>query len=551
MSEEITVGEGIVRLLEAAGVTTAFGVISIHNMPILDAIGRRDKIRFIPSRGEAGGTNMADAFARVTGGLGVVVTSTGTAAGNACGAMVEAQTAGAPLLHLTGQIDTPHLDKNRAFIHEACDQLGMLQAVSKAAYRVTSAETAVDTVRDAIRVALSPPSGPVSVEIPIDIQKASISDENFDCAPLDIPAPSEQALDELATRLCTAKRPLIWLGGGARHAGDAVRRLINLGFGVVTSTQGRGIVPEDDPASLGAFNAVPTSEAFFKTCDAMVVAGSRLRGNETLGYRLALPQPLFQIDADPASKDRCYASELFVHGDSNLALSGLADRLSGKINIDPTLCADLAVARKAGEAATRKNLAPYDALFDILEDTAGEDFLWVRDITLSNSIWGNRMMTLRGPRDGVHATGGGIGQGLTMAIGAAFAAPNRQVLCLTGDGGLQLCIGELATLAESRAKIMVLVMNDQGYGVIKNIQDAHYGGRHGYTDILTPNFNRLCGAIGLSHRKISDIGGARQALTEAAGIDGPVFVEIDMTSIGGFATKFAGPPVRIAKSKDS
>ena len=274
MSEEITVGEGIVRLLEAAGVTTAFGVISIHNMPILDAISRRDKIQFIPSRGEAGGTNMADAFARVTGGLGVVVTSTGTAAGNACGAMVEAQTAGAPLLHLTGQIDTPHLDKNRAFIHEARDQLGMLQAVSKAAYRVASAETAVDTVREAIRVALSAPSGPVSVEIPIDIQKASISAENFECAPLDIPVPSEQALDELAAHLCSAKRPLIWLGGGARHAGNAVRRLIDLGFGVVTSTQGRGIVPENDPASLGAFNAVPTSEAFYKTCDAMVVAGS-------------------------------------------------------------------------------------------------------------------------------------------------------------------------------------------------------------------------------------------------------------------------------------
>ena len=544
MPEPITVGEGVVRLLEAAGVETAFGVISIHNMPILDAIGRRNRIRFVPSRGEAGGTNMADAAARVTGGLGVVVTSTGTAAGNACGAQVEAQTAGTPLLHLTGQIDSPHLDQNRAFIHEARDQLGMLKAVSKAAFRVETAKTAMDTVRLAIQIALSPPAGPVSVEIPIDIQKAQISGDDFDCLPVDVPIPEAAALDTLAEKLQSARRPLLWLGGGARHAGDAVRRLIDLGFGVVTSTQGRGIVPEDHPATLGAFNAVPTSEEFYQSCDAMVVAGSRLRGNETLGYRLALPQPLYQIDADPDSDGRCYDNELFIHGDSNLALGGLADRLEGRMDVDPSLRDDLIAARRAGEAATRKNLAPYDALFDALANAAGDDFLWVRDITLSNSMWGNRMMTLRGPRDGVHATGGGIGQGLPMAIGAALAAPERQVLCLTGDGGLQLCIGELATLAESGAKVLVLVMNDQGYGVIRNIQDAHYDGRRGYTDVLTPKFADLCAAVGLPHYGISDLNEAKSILTEAIGLNGPVLVEVDMPAIGNFATSFAGPPVR-------
>lgn len=548
MSESITVGEGIVRLLEAAGVEVAFGVISIHNMPILDAIGRRNRIRFVPSRGEAGGTNMADASARVTGGLGVVVTSTGTAAGNACGSQVEAQTAGTPLLHLTGQIDTPHLDRNRAFIHEARDQLGMLRAVSKAAFRVESAESAMDTVREAIKIALSPPTGPVSVEIPIDIQKAEIAADDFQCLPLEVPVPPGAALDDLAVRLRMARRPLLWLGGGARHAGEAVRRLIDLGFGVVTSTQGRGIVPEDDPATLGAFNAVTTSEEFYKTCDAMVVAGSRLRGNETLGYRLALPQPLYQIDADPESENRCYPSDIFIHGDSHMALSGLADRLKGRISVDPALRDDLVAARRAGEVATRKNLAPYDALFDALAEAAEDDCLWVRDITLSNSMWGNRMMTLRGPRDGVHATGGGIGQGLPMAIGAAIgaalAAPDRQVLCLTGDGGLQLCIGELATLAESGARVMVLVMNDRGYGVIRNIQDAHYEGRRGYTDILTPKFSDLCAAVGLPHRRIADLNDAGTVFGDAIAISGPVMVEVDMQAIGDFATRFAGPPVR-------
>ena len=104
-TERITVGELAARFLEACGVKAAFGVISIHNMPILDAFHRRQTIRFVSARGEAGACNMADAYARVTGTLGVCVTSTGTGCGNAAGAMVEAITAGTPLLHLTGQIE--------------------------------------------------------------------------------------------------------------------------------------------------------------------------------------------------------------------------------------------------------------------------------------------------------------------------------------------------------------------------------------------------------------------------------------------------------------
>lgn len=546
-AETRTAGEAIVELLEDCAVTHAFGVISIHNMPILDAIARRGNIRFVPARGEAGATNMADAFARVSGELGVVITSTGTAAGNACGALVEAQTAGTPLLHLTGQIDSPHLDRSRAFIHEARDQLGMLKAVSKAAFRVSSAETAVATVRSAIEAALSSPTGPVSVEIPIDLQKAQI-----ECVTVEPPfprmsVPSGAALDELAERLAAAKRPLLWLGGGARRAVDAVNQLVELGFGVVTSGQGRGIVSEDNPATLGAFNAVPESEEFYRTCDAMLVVGSRLRGNETLTYRLALPHPLYQIDVDPHSEGRCYPCDLFVHGDAGLALAGLARRLKGKFAPDPRFRADLVETRRNAEIGLRRRLGPYSELADALEASAGKDFVWVRDITLSNSIWGNRLMTLRGPRDGVHAAGGGIGQGLPMAIGSAVAAPHRQILCLTGDGGLQLCLGELRTAVEQGANILLMVMNDRGYGVIRNIQDAAYDGRRCFTDLVIPDLSRVCAGMGAAHFPLSDLGEAPATLAEAFATSGPVIVEVDMCAIGDFATSFAGPPVRSEK----
>lgn len=547
MPEQITVGELTARFLEACGVDTAFGVISIHNMPILDAFGRRNAIRFVPSRGEAGAVNMADAFARVRGQLGVAVTSTGTAAGNAAGALVEAQTAGTPLLHLTGQIELPYLDRRWSYIHEAHDQPGMLKAVSKAFFRIWSPDSALGTLQEAVRCALTAPTGPVSVEIPIDVQEALVPlPTNLAPLPIVPAAPHAAALDELADHLAKAKRPLIWLGGGARHAGEEVRALADLGFIVVTSVQGRGILPEQDERSLGAFNVSSPVEDFYKSCDALLVVGSRLRGNETLKYNLKLPRPLYQIDADPQAHGRGYTADYFVAGDAKLTLAGLVARLSGRLKVDPRFATDAKNARAAAEKQLRDGLGPYDTLVAALQKAVPSDFVWVRDVTVSNSTWGNRLLKIDGPRNGVHALGGGIGMGAAMGVGAALAANGRKTLVLSGDGGLMLNLGELATAVQEKADLMLIVMNDKGYGVIRNIQDVKFGGRHYYVDLHTPSFPDLAKALGWKHYRLSDIADAKNLVAKVAAEIGPRMLEVDMTAIGPFASAFAGPPVRKA-----
>ncbi|WP_236232969.1 thiamine pyrophosphate-binding protein [Pseudomonas tohonis] len=546
---QVTVGAAIAAFLEQCEVKAAFGVISIHNMPILDAFAQRGNIRFVMARGEAGAANMADAYARTTGGLGVCLTSTGTAAGNAAGALVEALTAGTPLLHLTGQIETPYLDHGLAYIHEAPDQLTMLKAISKAAFRVRSVDTALSTLKQAVQMALTAPTGPVSVEIPIDIQAALI-DWPADLSPLPVAVaqPAEQALDELAARFAKARRPLLWLGGGARHAGEQVKRLLAMGVGVVTSTQGRGIVPEDDERSLGAFNLNPPVEQFYQRCDALLVVGSRLRGNETLKYQLKLPRPLYRVDADATADGRGYPSDFFVCGDAEPVLKGLADRLDGRLTVDPSFAADLAAARNQARAQLVDGLGPYAALVEQLQALVGRDFNWVRDVTVSNSTWGNRHLRIFSPRAGVHALGGGIGQGLAMGIGAAVGAAQsgRKTFVLAGDGGFILNLGELATAVQERADMVVLLMNDQGYGVIRNIQDAAYGGRRCYVDLHTPDYAQLSAALGLRHARVSDLKDFSRVLDGALAEPGPFLLEVDMLSVGRFKTQFAGPPVNPA-----
>jgi acetolactate synthase-1/2/3 large subunit len=543
MFEQPTVGDVVTAFLLNCGVNTAFGVISIHNMPILDAFHRSGNVRFVPSRGEAGAVNMADSYARVSGSLGVAVTSTGTGAGNACGALVEASTAGTPLLHLTGQVESPYVELNCGYIHEAPRQLEMLSAVSKKAFRVTAADTALDTIREAVRVALTAPSGPVSVEIPIDIQATRIDwPENLAAPSIEIARAPQSAIDELADALAKAKRPMLWLGGGARHASDAALQLAELGFGVITSVNGRGIVPEIHPRTLGAFTYHPETEKLYATCDAMLLVGSRLRSNEALSYRLHLPAPLYRVDV--VDHHPSYEPELFVQGDSRDTLERLALALSSRMLVDPKFGSDIAKTRRTILEIERSSLGQYTELVDAVQDAGGVDFVWVRDVTLGNSIWGNRMLRLTGARDGVHALGGGIGQGLPMAVGAALAAEGRQVICMVGDGGLMLNPGEFATAVQEKADFILLLMNDKGYGVIKNIQNARYGSRNCYVDLHTPDFEAFCGSLQIPYLRVDDLSTAADRLKKAQQHTGPVVIEFALHNIGLYSTAFAGPAVR-------
>jgi acetolactate synthase I/II/III large subunit len=544
---EQPVGDAIAAALADMGVTAAFGVISIHNMPILDAIGRQGRIRFVPARGEAGAMNMADAFARVSRSLGVVITSTGTAAGNAAGSQVEALTAGSPVLHITTQVDREFMDLDRAAIHDVPRQPDMLKAVSKHYLRVREPVGAVDALLEAATTALTAPSGPVTLEIPVDVQRRKVASQQLSGMP-DIPLrrPDPARLDALAERVRQAEQPMLWLGGGARGAAVAATALAERGFGIVTSTNGRAVVPEGHPHSLGAFNMTKQAEQIYGASDLMIVVGSRLRGNETQNNKMRLPR-LAQIDADPLQAGRNYPVELFIAGDARLALEGLAARLPQRLATDPRFLAQIGAARADAEAALRRALGPYAPLADALSRRVERDgHPWVRDVTVANSTFGNRYVRLAEPRLGVHALGGGIGQGIAMGIGAAAARVAAKTIALLGDGGAQLMLGELATAAESRANVVFVLMNDRGYGVIRNIQDAQYDGRRLYADILTPDFALVCKSVGLPHVRVTHIEAFEPALDRAIAAAGPQMIEVDMTAIGPFGQKFAGPPAGAA-----
>jgi acetolactate synthase-1/2/3 large subunit len=544
------VGDLVAHALAEIGVTTVFGVISIHNMPILDAIARHNRIRFVPARSEAGAMNMADAYARVSRSLGVVITSTGTAAGNAAGSQVEALTAGSPVLHITSQIDRPWMDRDRAAIHDVPRQADMLKAISKAYFRVWEGRTAVGMIEAASRAAMTAPRGPVSLEIPIDVQREKVPrPEHIGVGPIVAQPADPKALDTLAALVRKAKRPMLWLGGGAREVGPVALDLAERGFAIVSSTNGRAVVPEAHPHTLGAFNMTPQAQAIYDRADLMIVVGSRLRGNETRNNTARLPHPLVQIDADPGQAARNYAVDLFISADARSALEGLRERLPAKLDVDAKFLADIAPARTQAAEKLATALGPYRVVADTLQARVADGtHPFVRDVTLSNSIFGNRYVRLAAPHLGVHALGGGIGQGVAMAIGASLAGGAAKTVALLGDGGTMVNLGELATAADVKAEIVFVLMNDRGYGVIRNIQDAQFGGRRHYADLHTPDFGMLAAALGLEHQRVSRIDDFPAAFDRAVRASGPQIIEVDMVAIGPFAESFAGPPAGAASS---
>ncbi|MGI9596817.1 MAG: thiamine pyrophosphate-binding protein [Acidimicrobiales bacterium] len=544
-STTATVGEQVAAFLEQCGVGMAFGVISIHNMPMLDALGRRQNIRFVPARGEAGAVNMADAYAWVSGGRGVVTTSTGTGAGNAAGSLVEALAAGSSVLHVTGNIDAEYLGQGRGVIHETKAQDRMLDAVSKRHHTVRSPEAIEATLRTAATEALTPPTGPVSVEIPIDLQYAggAPSPEPELESPAAAPVAIDGDLDRAVDLIQWAERPLAWAGGGAVPARGPVADLCRrFGIPLITSNAGRGIIPEGDPLVVGNFAASEGGQDLLDRADLLISIGTHFRSNETRHYKLRLPAAHVQIDVDPAAIGRAYPCEIGLVGDAGPVVTAIVERLT-EIDRD-AWCRQAATTGTAVRETLSRNIGPYAELCRAMREVLPPESPLVRDVTIPASAWGNRLLAVLDPRTNVNARGGGIGQGLGMAVGAATARPDVPTSLMVGDGGLAVHLGELATVAEAQLPVVAIVFNDGGYGVLRNLQDAHFAHRSG-VDLLGPDLAKLAGAFGLGYHRLAAAGDSHRVLQRAVADGGPVIVEVDCAAFGEMPVPFV-PPVPVS-----
>lgn len=550
-----TGGDLLVEVLKEHGIDTAFGVVSIHNLPLVEAIDR--ELRFVPVRHEAAGVNAADGYARATGKFGVAITSTGTGAGNAAGSMLEALSAGSRVLHITGQIDSEFLGSGRGVIHEVPRQLQMLQAVSRFAATVKRAEDSRRVLESAIRDLLSAPYAPASVEWPIDFQYLADSDDQVagEPKPQDVlqskpQLPAEADLAEAARLLGQAQRPLVWAGGGAREIGAPLRELVErLGAGLLTSNAGRGSVPEDHELVLGNFASNPGLAELIADADLILSIGTHFRSNETKHYHLELPATHLQLDLDPAALGRVYPATIALAGDASAVVPDLLARIDDSA-ADPTVAVGWRDRVVSSARAVRRQLGAdigaYKSICDSLRTHLPEGAIIARDVTIPSSSWGNRLLDIYDPRSNIFPLGGGIGQGLAMGIGAAVGRPDVPTVVMVGDGGLAVHLGEMATLAGEAPWCVLVVFNDGGYGVLRNLQEKHTGRRSG-VDLFTPDFGGLAASLSLPYALARSSDEFDSELSKALELRAPFVLEVDVTALSPQPKPFV-PPVHVPGS---
>ncbi|MFN8523702.1 MAG: thiamine pyrophosphate-binding protein [Chloroflexota bacterium] len=539
----MTGGELIVRTLASAGVDTVFGIISVHNIPMYDAMKRTGLIRPVPVRHEQAALLMADGYSRATGKLGVALTSTGGGAANGLVGMIESWWSSSSVLHIAGDADNRFIDQNKGFLHEMKDQLGMLRSAAKWADRPGTGGDIPAKLGEAIRQAMSGRPRPVALDTPINLQ---YFEEDFEVPVFEgfgRVTPSADDVARAADVIRTAKRPLIWAGGGVviADAGAELTALAEkLGAGVVTSLTGRGPMPEDHELCIGALTLETPVNDLMKEADVLIAVGTRFIGGDTRNWTVELPDTIVHLDVDDEELGRNYPVTVGVQTDARLGLAALLQALDGVSNTQPGWRERCVQVRTVARAGVRDRVKPYDGIMDAIRSNCPRDTVMVRDATVPAYTWGNRLLEIYKNRTSIHSASGAIGIGLPTANGAAVGSPGRRVILMAGDGGFMYNLGELATAVQEKLDVVILLFNDGGYGILRNIQDQQFEGRRTAVDLHTPDFVQMAKSFGLHSEKVDSVPGFGPAFTRAMAVPGPSLLEIDMRAIGPMASAYGG-----------
>ncbi len=525
-------GDIVVEALKALGVRHVFGIPSVHNLPIFDAIARDGGIEPIIVRNEQAAAHAADGYARASGELGVILASTGPGTTNTVTGLYEAQFASSRVLLITGQVDAVFYGKGQGPGHQADRQLHMLQTVTR---RVESPRHTQDIAAAIFRTAEDILSGrpqPGAVEIPIDLQYAS-SEQPLPTVPEPAPhQPAESALDAAASLLGDASKRVIYAGGGTQSE-EASKALVKLAEAlnapVFTSGNGRGAMPDDHPLAMGAIMNAQRFQKLLAEADVMLAVGTWFHGGERT-WKMQLPKQLIHIDVDPLAHNLVFQADVNIVGDATLSLNGLHDRLNAEPG-DGGFLSELSTTREAVVSDMRTRIgADYSDIMDTMRSYMPADTILVRDMTIPAYMWGNQLFPILQHQTTMNPTSGAIGPGLPLANGAAVAT-GRKTVIIQGDGGFMVHIGELATTVQYQLPLVICVFTDGGYGVLRGFQTNQMEGRTIGVNLATPNFAALAQAIGMEGLSVKGLEDFKQAFAHAMAADGPVLLDIDQSCL--------------------
>jgi acetolactate synthase-1/2/3 large subunit len=540
----------LIQSLVDEGVEFLFGYPGGAALHIYDAIFNQNKLQHILVRHEQGATHAADGYARATGKPGVVLVTSGPGATNAITGIATAFMDSIPMVVLSGQVAS-HLIGTDAF--QETDMIGISRPIVKHSFSIESAEEIPRVIKEAFYIATSGRPGPVVIDIPKD---TTAPDKQFNYDPpksvkirsYNPPVePDPKQIDRAISEILKAKKPVIYAGGGAinSNASEELYELNELlNFPVTNTLMGLGVYPASKKRFMGMLGMHGTyqSNMAMHNADLIIAIGARFDDRITNTPDLFAPNAkIIHFDVDQSSVSKIIEANIAVFGQVKNSLREINKQLKEKINlidknkIKPWLDQINEWTSLHGlnhelykETSDNNMIMPQSVVQHVYQITNGKAFV-TSDVG-QHQMFAAQYYHFDKPRYWINSGGlGTMGFGLPAAMGVKLAYPDEEVVCITGEGSIQMCIQELSTCTQYNLPIKIININNEALGMVKQWQDMSYGGRHSESTYQSslPNFIELVesyGHVGFKIEKNSDL---KDTLDEAFSIkDKLVFVDV-------------------------
>ncbi len=531
-TETLTGAQIVVRLLERQGVRKIAGIPGGAILPIYDALSQSAKISHILARHEQGAGFIAQGMARVSGEVAVCMASSGPGATNLLTAIADAKLDSIPLVAITGQVPKSMIGTD-AF--QEVDTYGLSIPITKHNFLVGSAAELLEVIPQAFRLAASGRPGPVLIDIPKDVQNQRVEVDGTawpQPGVADIAAaPRAELVASAAALINEAARPILYLGGGVVHSGAAalaVELAEKASLPTVMTLMGLGAMPVDHALSLGmlGMHAARCTNLALDEADLLIAIGARFDDRATGKVAAFCPRAkIVHVDIDPSELDKIKTAHVGITGDVRAVLEALLPRIETHLRAPwLTRVGELKAAHPLVTPGIDDTRMPY-GLIRAVADALDDEAIITTDVG-QHQMWVAQSYPLRRPRQWLTSGGlGTMGFGLPAAIGAALAAPERTVVCFSGDGSILMNIQELATAAEEDVNVKVILVNNYSLGLVFQQQTMFYGERIFASKFKgVPDFVAVAAAFGWRTLDLDQAADPRSALAAALAARGPTLI---------------------------
>lgn len=514
----MTGAQAIIASLEAEGVDTVFGYPGGQAIKIYDALYDSKKLHHVLARHEQGATHMADGYARATGKVGVVLVTSGPGATNTVTGIATAYMDSIPMVVITGQVTRGVIGTDS---FQESDIVGITMPIVKHSFLLQSTDDLTETFREAFYIASTGRPGPVLIDIPSDLQGAEMVFHYPDSVNIPSYRPTYKGnakqIKQATALIETSKRPLLYAGGGivSSHACQELKALAEaMQIPVVTTLLGKGCFPSSHPLSLGpvGMHGSKYANMAMTECDLIIAAGARFSDRVTGKLDEFAPNAkVIHIDIDPAEIGKIREANVPIVGDAQGILGGIVAQLekSGAAPVDAEWVETVNEWRERWPYYDDQfndypnQIVPEVALDELSKQLDPDNSIVTTEVG-QHQMWAHQHIGREHARSFLSSGGlGTMGFGFPAAIGAKFGCPDKQVVCVAGDGSFQMNSQEMATAAINNTAVKVFLLDNRALGMVHQWQKLFYHERYSSTILdPVPDFVKLADAYGWEGERI-------------------------------------------------